>query len=120
MWALRGGILLAVVILAGCREERPAVRVPPGAVEVSQVDYRFRPQRLATEAGRVTLTVTNRGRLAHTLRLRKGGREWLRTSAQLPGETTTVTERLEPGSYRMFCAIGNHEELGMWGTLVVR
>ena len=89
-------------------------------MEVEQVADRFRPQRLRTQDGRVTFVVSNRGRLAHTLRLRRGGREWVKVSAQLPGERTRVTERLQPGDYRLFCAIGNHEELGMWGTLVVR
>jgi uncharacterized cupredoxin-like copper-binding protein len=28
--------------------------------------------------------------------------------------------RLRRGTYKMLCAIGNHEELGMWGTLEVR
>ena len=109
-----------MAILAGCREDPVVVRASREAVGVTQVDYRFQPQRLRTQAGRVTFRVTNRGRLAHTLRVRRGEREQVAVSAQLPGETSTVTERLRPGDYRLFCAIGNHEELGMWGTLVVR
>jgi hypothetical protein len=28
--------------------------------------------------------------------------------------------RVRKGDYRFFCALSNHEELGMYGTLVVR
>ena len=120
MGGVRASILAALAILAGCREQPEAVRAARGRVTVEQVDYRYRPQAVEAPRGRVTLTVVNRGRLSHTLRLTKGGREWLRVSAQLPGERTRVTKRLEPGGYKMFCGIGNHEELGMYGTLDVR
>ena len=30
-----------------------------------------------------------------------------------------VPVRLGPGVFRMFCSIGNHEELGEYGNLVV-
>ena len=28
--------------------------------------------------------------------------------------------RVRKGEYRFFCALANHEELGMYGTLVVK
>jgi plastocyanin len=28
--------------------------------------------------------------------------------------------RVRAGEYRFFCALANHEELGMYGTLIVR
>ena len=87
---------------------------------LTQVDYRFRPADVEVRRGRVRIAVVNRGRLAHGLRILRGGREVVRVAAQLPGRRRTVTARLRPGRYRMLCAIGNHEELGMWGTLVVR
>jgi plastocyanin len=36
-----------------------------------------------------------------------------------PGRMTKVA-RVRKGDYRFFCALSNHEELGMYGTLVVR
>jgi plastocyanin len=117
---VRGGLVLAAVILAGCREAPEPVRAENGRLTVAQVDYRFEPQRIRAAAGRLRLTVVNRGRLPHTLRVAGGGREWLRVRSQLPGERSTVAARLPRGDYKLVCAIGNHEELGMWGTLVVR
>ena len=120
MRGARGGDLVALAILARCREHREAVRARDGRITIAQVDYRFQPQRIRAGRGPLTVTVVNRARLAHTLRVMRGARERIRVTAQLPGERTTVTARLRPGRYRLLCALGNHEELGMWGTLVVR
>jgi hypothetical protein len=87
-------------------------------------DFFMRPQQLTVPRGRVTLTVVNHGRIAHSFRLRAGknpeSKEMLRISTLKPGGSFTRSFRLAPGSYRMFDAIGNHEELGTYGTLVVR
>ncbi len=115
-----GGALLVLAILAGCREAPPVVGAPTGAIAVAQVDYRLRPQAVRTRAGRVTLEVVNRGRLAHTLRLRRGATEWAAVPSLLPGARARARRRLAPGTYTMFCVIANHEELGMWGTVEVR
>ena len=115
-----GGALLVLTILAGCREAPPVVRAPTGAITVAQVDYRLRPQAVRTRAGRVTLDVVNSGRLAHTLRLRRGATEWAAVPSLLPGARARARRRLAPGTYTMFCVIANHEELGMWGTVEVR
>jgi plastocyanin len=31
-----------------------------------------------------------------------------------------VSVKLTRGDYHYFCSVGNHEELGLYGTLVVR
>ena len=37
-----------------------------------------------------------------------------------PGETKTETRQAgRRGTYTMYCVLANHEELGMYGTLVV-
>jgi plastocyanin len=120
MRVVRGGALVALAMLPACGGDPAPVRAADGRVAVTQVDYRFRPQALEARRGRLVLTVVNRARLPHTLRLVRGGREVLRIPSVAPGARATVARRLRPGDYRMLCAIGNHEELGMWGTLVVR
>ena len=111
---------MVLALLAGCGEDGELTRARDGRLTMHQVDFRFEPQRIEAAAGRLTLTVVNRGRLPHTLRIVRGDRERVRVTSQLPGRRTTVTARLRPGRYRMVCALGNHEELGMYGTLVVR
>ena len=70
--------------------------------------------------GELTLTVTNRGRLGHTFRIRtRTDRNVLAFTTIEPGESKTRTFKLGRGTYTMYCVLANHEELGMYGTLVV-
>ena len=120
MRGARGGVLLVLALSTGCGEGPEPARARDGRVTVEQVDFRFRPQHIEAPPGRIAITVVNRARLAHTLRITRGDRERVRVTSQLPGSRTAVTARLRRGRYRMLCAIANHEELGMYGTLVVR
>ena len=67
----------------------------------------------------LTVTVINRGRLGHTWRVRARTRTILAMGTIRPGERATRKFRLGPGRYTMFCALGNHEELGMQGRFGV-
>ena len=111
---------MVLALAAGCGEAREPARPRDGRLTITQVDFRFRPQRIEAGAGRLAITVVNRARLAHTLRIVQGERERVRVTSQLPGSRTAVTARLPSGRYRLLCALANHEELGMYGTLVVR
>jgi plastocyanin len=66
--------------------------------------------------------VANRGRLGHTLRIRtrKTAKNVLSFTTIEPGESKTRRFRIGKGTYRVYCVLANHEELGMYGTLVVR
>ena len=120
MRAARGGVLVALAVLAGCGDAPDPEPAHDGRLTIAQVDFRFRPQHVEADAGPLRLTVVNRAQLAHTMRIVRDGRERVRVTSQLPGQRTTVTARLAPGDYRLLCALANHEELGMHGTLVVR
>ncbi|HWK28656.1 MAG TPA: cupredoxin domain-containing protein [Solirubrobacter sp.] len=120
---VRTRTLLCVLAIAaaGCGETAP-VDVPDGRVRITLDEYLIRPQAIRVPAGRpLTITVTNRGRLGHTFRLRAATRNVLAFTTIKPGETRTRTTRrpLAPGTYTMYCALANHEELGMQGTLTV-
>jgi plastocyanin len=109
------------LVLAGCGASGAPVRERTRAFSVTLDDYLIRPQRLSVpDAGRLTVTVTNRGRLGHTFRIRARTRNVLAFTTLEPGETKTRSVRLGPGTYTMYCALANHEELGMYGTLVVK
>ena len=113
--------LLAVplALATGCGDATPTVPAREGRAEVALDDYLLDPQELSARPGPLTLTVRNRGRIGHSLRLRLDEDVRVSVLTLLPGERETVTRSLPAGSYRMYCAIGNHEELGMWGTLMV-
>ena len=100
--------------------EAPAVRARDGRIAVEMRDFRFVPQRIRARPGDLTFELHNRGRLGHTFRVRGEGRTWLEVKTLRPGERRTVTRRFEKGDYRIFDVLSNYEELGMYGTLVVR
>ena len=117
--------LVLLVLVAGAltvrAQDRPEpVRARDGRVTVTLRDFRFDPQSIRARRGRLTFVLRNEGRLGHGFRLRKNGRLWIEQPTLRPGETVEITRRLEPGDYRMFDALSNYEELGMYGTLVVR
>jgi plastocyanin len=89
-------------------------------VRVGAREYSFDPNAIAVEkAGEVRITLRNEGDLAHDLRVERGGRDIGGTPAFQGGERS-VRLRLAPGSYRFFCSVGDHEQLGMKGSLRVR
>jgi plastocyanin len=112
--------VLCALALAGCGGSGAAVREPSGKFTVTLDDYLIRPQQLRVPSGDLTITVTNRGRLGHTLRIRtKTDRNVLAFTTLQPGESKTRSFKLSRGTYTMYCVLANHEELGMYGTLVV-
>ena len=113
-------LVLCALALAACGGSGAAVREPSGTFNVTLDDYLIRPQSIHVPSGRLKLTVTNRGRLGHTLRIRtKTDRNVLAFTTIQPGESKTRSFKLSRGTYTMYCALANHEELGMYGTLVV-
>jgi plastocyanin len=114
-------LCLAALALAGCGERAEAERVRDRRAAITLDDFMIRPQTVRAEKGRITFEVRNAGRLGHNFRVRgQGNREWVQITTLQPGETGSETVRLPAGDYRMFCSVANHEELGEWGTLVVR
>ena len=117
---LLAALVAAALALRGADDPVTPTRARDGRVAIALEDFRFDPQVIRARRGELTFVLHNRGRLGHGFRLRKNGRTWLKEQSLLPGERRTVTKRLEPGDYRMFDAISNYEELGMYGTVVVR
>jgi plastocyanin len=123
-WPRRAAVLAlaaaAALPAAGCADDAPPARARDGRVAVTLDDFSIAPQRVRANAGRITLVAVNRGAIGHTLRVRRGDRELVAVRTLLPGASGTATGRLERGTYDLVCILGNHEELGMYGTLTVR
>jgi plastocyanin len=112
-------LALAAVFAAACGGTPTAKE--PAHFTVTLDDYLIRPQRIQVPKGtELTVTVHNRGRLGHTLRIRSVNHNVLKITTIPPGGTTT-SHAFKPaaGTYTMYCALSNHEELGMSGTLIV-
>lgn len=116
-----GAAILAALAatLAGCGEQ-PATRVEGRTLRMSLEEYRFVPQVVRAQAGRLTIVARNRGVLAHNVGVGRGRFVRASTPTLHPGESGSVTVTLERGDYRLVCTVGNHDDLGMYGTLIVR
>jgi plastocyanin len=116
-------VLLLAAALAGCGSDdgdddgaaAPADTVD--TVELVATDFAFEPSSLTLDAaGEHTLTLRNDGEFPHAIAFD----DLDGTTGNVdPGASGEVTVDLEPGSYTLYCPVGNHRDQGMEGTLVV-
>jgi plastocyanin len=113
--------VLAAALLGGCGGADRVSAARDGRLAITLDDYFITPQEVEAPAGRVTFVVTDRGRLGHNLRVRsQDGRDRVKVTTLLPGDSATASAKLPRGNYKMVCTVANHAELGMSGRLVVR
>jgi plastocyanin len=118
-------LALCSLLVAGCGDEdQPGRTVTAPAnskLRVAAHEYSFDPSTIVLKgAGTLTLTLRNKGSLAHNLKVFRGEEEIGGTPTLAGGRTGTTRLNLEHGSYRMVCTVDDHEELGMTGALRVR
>jgi plastocyanin len=113
-------LVLSITLLAGCGSAPRTVQARDGRVTFRLDDFFISPQQVRVPAGRVTFTATDRGRTTHTLRVTDGVHDLLAITTLHPGQTGSASATLKRGTYKLYCAIANHEALGMSATLVVR
>ncbi|MEZ5098940.1 MAG: hypothetical protein R3C15_03880 [Thermoleophilia bacterium] len=99
-----------------------AARKPsPARLLVTADEFSFVLSRQSILAGRAIVQLRNSGEDEHDLKLRKvGGSRTFAVPLARPGRTTESRPTLAPGTYRLWCAIGDHAARGMTATLVVR
>jgi plastocyanin len=117
-----------VLVLGACGGDDP-VQLEGRTLRLRLDEYRIMPQDVEVRAGRLRIVATNIGRLTHNVKIVRENEENLEapneeiggTRSTQPGESAAVTfEDLAPGEYRLACTIANHDDLGQYGTLVVR
>jgi PQQ system protein len=91
-----------------------------GTVKLSETEFKIDPANPAVaKAGSVTIDVKNDGQIVHALEVQGPSGE-AKTAAIPAGNSAKLTVDLsKPGTYEMYCPIGNHKDMGMKGTLVV-
>ena len=122
----RFALLLALcpLLVLGCGDEDEpgrTVTAPANAkLRVVADEYSFDPSVIELAgAGTLTVTMRNKGSLAHNLKVMRNGREIGGTPSFPSGESRSARLRLDSGSYEYICTVGDHAELGMRGTLKV-
>jgi plastocyanin len=126
--------LLTILVLAGCGGEPASISDRDATLRLTMTEYRFKPQNLTVQATarpmRIHVVAHNEGELTHNLVIEsiEAGDEqgtdvqptvYMKTDTAHPGQTVSGDAFLHPGSYRITCTIGNHDNLGMYGKLTV-
>ena len=115
-------VSLAMLLIAACApgEDTPEGTPPPGdfLVPVTLTEHEI---EIAAEApaGELTFQLTNEGDQVHGFVIQGEGIDETLTTDVQPGATETVTIELEPGSYTLWCPIGDHRDRGMEAELAV-
>ena len=97
-------------------EATPAAVGEVVAVELDEFEVRM-PSELA--AGPTTFRVTNVGGAEHNFEVEGQGIEEEFEENLRPGEVKEMTLDLQPGTYTVYCPVGNHEDQGMALELTV-
>jgi uncharacterized cupredoxin-like copper-binding protein len=93
----------------------------PARLGVSATEFHLVLSRGSVKAGRVIVQLQNKGEDVHDLRLRRvGGTRTYTFPLTSPGGRATLTLKLLPGRYRLWCSVADHGQLGMQAVLRVR
>jgi uncharacterized cupredoxin-like copper-binding protein len=116
----------------------PAARAAAGGMRLTLSEYAITPSSDSARAGRVKITVRNRGHRVHEMlvvkadgavpqngkrvdegKLEREHRLIGEISDVAPGRSRAETFRLKKGTYLLFCNLPGHYAAGMRATLVV-
>ena len=102
-------------------EATPVAEGPIDTILVNETEMSLDPSDITLDRpGTYVFRAVNIGRAVHSLRIEGGGIEEQQTSNIGAGESADLTVTLEPGTYELDCPVGNHEELGMRGSVTVQ
>ena len=88
------------------------------SVEVRLTDFAI-DMPTTLPAGMTTLNIINDGQAPHNLEIEGSGIDTRLETNLAEGETGTLQVDLTPGTYKVYCPVGNHEEQGMVLELTV-
>ncbi len=138
--AVSGALACGVVLVAGCSSgtssapppnaagppaSSPAAAAPAAtsaptqAVAVQMTEFHLALPSTTLTAGSYTFNAVNAGRVVHALAIDGPGVNDRRTGAIEPGASAPLNVTLAPGTYDLYCPVGNHKALGMNLTLTV-
>jgi plastocyanin len=103
-------LLLAVAFVAAAALPAP----DPLALDAKLSEWNVDLSQSTIAAGPATFTITNAGSIPHAFEVEGQGIE-RETPVIQPGATATLTVTLEPGTYDIYCPVGedSHKKLGM-------
>jgi len=92
---------------------------PVKTVEIKETEFKLDPSTISLDkAGTYTFKAVNKGSFGHALEIEGNGVEE-KTHTIDAGGSATLTVKLQPGNYEIYCPVGNHRAMGMEGKVVV-
>jgi FtsP/CotA-like multicopper oxidase with cupredoxin domain len=120
--------IVLVLLAASCGGRSDPAPTGPGdraaagasAFDVTLSEFSIAPDMIhAPAAAPLTFEVTNAGTAVHTFAVQTDAKVY-QTEQIPPGSSATLSvDALDPGTYKMYCSITGHEDLGMIGELMV-
>lgn len=93
----------------------------PETLGVQSSEFHLVLSRPSVKAGVVEIELQNVGEDPHDLRVRRvGGTHTFSIPLTGPGKRRSIAIRVRPGSYRLWCSVADHRQLGMQTLLRVR
>ena|SRR5215216_3800824 len=100
--------------------EQTGTQSPLEIIQVNETEMSLDPSEITLQQpGAYVFRAVNVGNVVHSLRIEGNGIEEQETRDIEPGESADLTVTLGPGTYELDCPVGNHEELGMRGSVTV-
>lgn len=118
---LMAGLLAAPLIGSSTDAIGFVHKAPAGrkTIMVEMQEFRFIPNQIVVERGRITFEVRNRGEIPHVFQVTGPGVDT--HIGLLPGGATSLAlVFITPGTYTLICPIPMHPEQGMQGSVMVR
>jgi hypothetical protein len=121
--ALIGGLTL---LLSGCGSH--LVKVDSSVLRLRIDEYSITPDKVQMHPGRIKIVVVNTGNLTHNVKVEAVARNENGSVVVLggtgilhPGDKLTSDKlTLVPGTYKLIDTVGNHADLGDYGTLIIK
>jgi plastocyanin len=90
-------------------------------VDVTMKEFSFAIAKQDLTAGTYTFMLNNAGTMPHAMAIKGPGIDPEKQSDTIGGgQQGTLTVTLQPGSYDVWCPVGNHRAQGMETTLTVK
>jgi plastocyanin len=107
-----GGLLFAASALGAARQRKASSEPVPLTARLSE--WKVDLSEATVAAGTVAFTVRNAGSIPHAFEVEGHGIEQ-QTALIQPGSSATLTLTLNPGTYEVYCPVGedSHKKLGM-------
>lgn len=110
---MKGKLALTIIMMVLLAAVAPlALAQDANRVEVGLIEHEINmPDSIP--AGPTVFEVTNNGSAPHNFEIEGQGIERVFEVNLQPGETQTMEVDLVPGSYTIYCPVGNHRQMGM-------